>query len=129
MLVNYDKMSQSLFVAIVDVNKARKDFVADEVIQMVTGLVHAGVRRPLAGVYRLTMNDEEFLGSEVTRELEGVQSGGRRYSGQPLGRRAVRRGKESVHAEPVQAGLVTTCFTGHYSAVFGPIRQTPLCDC
>ena len=48
-------MPQNLIGAIVDANRTRKDFVADEVIQMVMDLVYAGVRRPLVGVYRLTL--------------------------------------------------------------------------
>ena len=56
-------MPQNLIGAIVDANRTRKDFVADEVIQMVMDLVYAGVRRPLVGVYRLTMKS----GSDCSR--------------------------------------------------------------
>ena len=40
-------MPQSLIGAILDANRTRKDFVADEAVQMVMDLVYAGVRRPV----------------------------------------------------------------------------------
>ena len=49
-LVKHDNVPQNLIGAIVDANRTRKDFVADEVIQMVMDLVYAGVRRLLVGV-------------------------------------------------------------------------------
>jgi len=102
LLANYRDVPQNLIQAIVDSNRTRKDFVADEVVRRVMGLVYSGVTRPLVGVYRLTMKsgsdnfrassiqgimrrikakgvpvlvyeptlaDDEFFGSEVTRDL------------------------------------------------------------
>ncbi len=40
---------------LVDSNRTRKDFVADEVLKRVSELVYSGVKAPVVGVYRLTM--------------------------------------------------------------------------
>ena len=67
LLANHGEVPQNLIGAIVDANRTRKDFVADEVIQMVMDLVYAGVRRPLVGVYRLTMKggSDNFRASSI----------------------------------------------------------------
>ena len=44
-------MPQNLIEAIVDANRTRKDFVADEVLQMVWDRVYAGKEKPVVGVY------------------------------------------------------------------------------
>ena len=102
LLANYADVPQNLMAAIVEANRTRKDFVAEEVLKRVEGL-----ERPLVGVYRLTMksgsdnfrassvqgvmkrvkakgvpvlvyeptlSDPEFFGSEVTHDLESFKS-------------------------------------------------------
>lgn len=97
LLANYADVPQNLMGAIVEANRTRKDFVADEALARVAGLAD-----PTVGVYRLTMKtgsdnfrassvqgvmkrvkakgvralvyeptleDAEFFGSEVTRDL------------------------------------------------------------
>jgi UDPglucose 6-dehydrogenase len=74
----HDNVPQSLIGAIVDANRTRKDFVADEVIQMVMYLVYAGVRRPLVGVYRLTMKSGSgnFRASSIQGIMKRVKAKG-----------------------------------------------------
>ena len=102
LLANYADVPQNLMAAIVEANRTRKDFVADEVLKRVEG-----IERPLVGVYRLTMksgsdnfrassvqgvmkrvkakgvsvlvyeptlSDPEFFGSEVTHDLASFKS-------------------------------------------------------
>ena len=78
LLANYSKVPQNLIGAIVDANRTRKDFVADEVIQMVMDLVYAGVRRPLVGVYRLTMKSgsDNFRASSIQGIMKRVKAKG-----------------------------------------------------
>ena len=102
LLANYADVPQNLMAAIVEANRTRKDFVAEEVLKRVEG-----IERPLVGVYRLTMksgsdnfrassvqgvmkrvkakgvpvlvyeptlSDPEFFGSEVTHDLASFKS-------------------------------------------------------
>ena len=48
-------MPQNLIEAIVDANRTRKDFVADEVLQMVWDRVYEGKSKPVVSVQRVTM--------------------------------------------------------------------------
>lgn len=78
LLANYDKVPQNLIGAIVDANRTRKDYVADEVIQKVMNLVYAGVRKPLVGVYRLTMKSgsDNFRASSIQGIMKRIKAKG-----------------------------------------------------
>ncbi len=104
LLANYADVPQNMISAVVESNRTRKDFIAEEVLAMAE---ESGVARPLVGVYRLTMksgsdnfrassvqgimrrvkaegvpvlvyeptlDDPEFFGSEVTHDLESFKS-------------------------------------------------------
>ncbi|WP_413469676.1 UDP binding domain-containing protein [Slackia isoflavoniconvertens] len=71
-------MPQNLIEAIVDANRTRKDFVADGVLQMVWDKVYEGKKKPVVGVYRLTMksNSDDFRASSIQGVMKRVKARG-----------------------------------------------------
>ena len=71
-------MPQNLIGTIVDSNRTRKDFVADEVLKKVNELVYSGVKAPVVGVYRLTMKtgSDNFRASSVQGIMKRVKAKG-----------------------------------------------------
>ena len=78
LLANYKDVPQNLIEAIVEANRTRKDFVADEVLKRVNGLVYSGVEAPVVGVYRLTMKtgSDGFRASSVQGIMKRVKAKG-----------------------------------------------------
>ena len=78
LLANYDRVPQNLIGAIVDANRTRKDFVADEIVQKVVDLVYEGVERPVVGIYRLTMKSgsDNFRASSIQGIMKRVKAKG-----------------------------------------------------
>ena len=58
LLANYRDVPQNMIEAVVNSNRTRKDFIADDIIARVRALRDAGVKDPVVGVFRLTMKTE-----------------------------------------------------------------------
>ena len=78
LLANYRDVPQSLIGAIVEANRTRKDYVADEVLKRVAKLTYSGVAAPVVGVYRLTMKSgsDNFRASSIQGIMKCVKSKG-----------------------------------------------------
>ena len=78
LLANYRDVPQNLIEAIVESNRTRKDFVADEVLKRVRELASSDAARPLVGVYRLTMKSgsDNFRASSVQGIMKRVKAKG-----------------------------------------------------
>ena len=78
LLANYKDVPQNLIEAIVEANRTRKDFVAEEIVNRVWGLVYEGVEKPVVGVYRLTMKtgSDNFRASSIQGIMKRVKAKG-----------------------------------------------------
>lgn len=78
LLANCKDVPQNLIEAIVDANRTRKDFVADEVLQMAWDKVYEDKKRPVVCVCRLTTksNSDTFRASSIRGVMKRVKSKG-----------------------------------------------------
>ena len=78
LLANYKDVPQNLIEAIVDANRTRKDYIADEVLQLVWDKVYEGKPKPVVGVYRLTMksNSDNFRASAIQDVIKYLKAAG-----------------------------------------------------
>ena len=78
LLANYRDVPQNLIEAIVEANRTRKDWVAEQVVDRVMQLVYEGKPKPVVGVYRLTMKSgsDNFRASSIQGIMRRVKAKG-----------------------------------------------------
>lgn len=78
LLANYRDVPQNLIEAIVESNRTRKDHIAEQVIDKVWELVYSGVKKPVVGIYRLTMKSgsDNFRASSIQGIMKRVKAKG-----------------------------------------------------
>ncbi len=78
MLAIYKDVPQNLIEAIVESNRTRKDFIADEIIQRVMNLVYKGVANLVVEICRLTMKtgSDDFRASSIQGIMKRIKAKG-----------------------------------------------------
>ena len=78
LLTNYQDVPQNLISAIVEANRTRKDFVAEEVLARVGEFRKQGIENQKVGVYRLTMKKglDNYRASSIQGVMKRIKAQG-----------------------------------------------------
>ncbi len=79
LLANYEDVPENLIHAIVESNRTRKDFIADQILQLASQNMITETPHPITiGIYRLTMKagSDNFRQSSIQGVMERLQSKG-----------------------------------------------------
>src|SRR5690554_7740215 len=79
LLSNYDKVPNNIIGAIVEANRTRKDFIADQVIELLQAQnISTEVDKPIVGIYRLVMKEgsDNFRASAIQGIMKRIKAKG-----------------------------------------------------
>lgn len=76
LLANYDEVPNNIIKAVVDANRTRKDFIADQVLEKLNATQHTA--SPIVGIYRLVMKDgsDNFRASAIQGIMKRIKAKG-----------------------------------------------------
>ena len=78
LLANYDQVPNNIIRAIVDANRTRKDFIADDILRRLAIAPRTNSTRPVVGIYRLVMKagSDNFRTSAVQGIMKRIKAKG-----------------------------------------------------
>lgn len=78
LLANYDSVPNNIIGAIVEANRTRKDFIADQVIERLQSQTRSGDQSPIVGIYRLVMKEgsDNFRASAIQGIMKRIKAKG-----------------------------------------------------